>query len=121
MATLKTLTLDRQGSFKVYTYGDSHCGTYTNGFLPLKYTLHCVCELTIDKRGFLFEQVGVDDFFQNLEKTKLSCEKFTINCTKRLVTLIHKDNPACRIRSIQLTLSPHPYVASMTYSVVPRD
>jgi hypothetical protein len=36
-----------------------------------------------------------------------------------LVTLIRKDNPVCRIRSIKLTLSPFPFQASMTYSVAP--
>jgi hypothetical protein len=51
----------------------------------------------------------------------LSCEKLTIACTKKLVTLIKKDNPRCRIRSIELTLSPHPFQASMTYSVKPSS
>ena len=115
----KLLTLDRQGEFKVFTTGDSHCGTLTDQYLPVKYHMICECENILDNRGFLFEQVGVDQFFKRMKRTTLSCEKLTISCCKRLVTLIRKDNPICRIRSIKLTLSPWPHQASMTYSVVP--
>jgi len=115
----RTLTLDRQGDFKIFTTGDSHCGTLTNDFLPIKYRVTCICENILDKRGFLFEQVGVDSFFKGMKRTHLSCERLTISCCKKLVSLIRKDNPVCRIRSIELTLSPWPYQASMTYSVKP--
>ena len=116
----RTLTLKRDGEFTIHTTGDSHCGTFTNGELTVKYHLNCICESTIDKRGFLFEQVSVDNFFKNMKRTTMSCEKLTISCAKKLVTLIHKDNPVCRIRSIDLTLSPYPHAASMTYSVQPK-
>jgi hypothetical protein len=115
----KLLTMNRQGEFEIYTYGDSHCGTLTNQFLPVKYHMVCECENILDPRGFLFEQVSVDQFFKGLKKTRLSCEKLTISCCKKLVALIKKDNPICRVRSIQLTLSPAPFQASMTYSVKP--
>lgn len=114
----KLLTMNRQGEFQIYTYGDSHCGTLTNQFLPVKYHMVCECENILDPRGFLFEQVGVDNFFKNLKKTNLSCERLTISCCKKLVALIKRDNPICKVRSIQLTLSPHPFQASMTYSVM---
>lgn len=115
----KILTMNRQGEFQVFTTGDSHCGTLTNQYLPIKYHMICECENILDTRGFLFEQVGVDQFFKRMKRTTLSCEKLTISCCKKLVTLIRKDNPVCRIRSIKLTLSPHPFQASMTYSVEP--
>jgi hypothetical protein len=115
----KLLTMNRQGEFCVLTTGDSHCGTLTNQFLPIKYHMVCECENVLDSRGFLFEQVNVDKFFKNMKRTTLSCEKLTISCVKRLVTLIKKDNPTCRVRSIKLTLSPAPFQASMTYSVEP--
>lgn len=113
---LKLLTMDRSGEFKILTVGDSHCGLMTNQHLPVKYHMVCECEVTLDSRGFLFEQVGIDQFFQNLKRTKLSCEKLTMNCVERLITLIRKDNPVCVIRSIELTLSPFPHAASMTYT-----
>ena len=115
----KILIMNRQGDFKILTTGDSHCGTLTNEHLPVKYQLICECENILDNRGFLFEQVSVDKFFKNMKRTTLSCEKLTISCCKKLVTLIRRDNPICRIRSIKLTLSPYPYQASMTYSVEP--
>jgi hypothetical protein len=121
MRNQKTLTLHRGGEFKIITYGDVHCGTLTNQLLPIRYTLNCVCENILDGRGFLFEQLNIDNFFKSLTRTTLSCEKLTINCVKRLVTLIRRDNPVCVIRSIELTLSPHPFAASMTYSVRPAQ
>ncbi len=118
---VKTLTMNRQGDFEILTVGDSHCGTLTNQFLKVKYHMICECDNVLDPRGFLFEQVSVDNFFKKMRKTTLSCEKLTISCCKKLVTLIHKDNPVCRIRSIELTLSPFPFQASMTYSVKPAQ
>lgn len=115
----KTLTLNRQGEFQILTLGDSHCGTMTNQKLPVKYTVKCVCETDLDNRGFLFEQVGVDTFFKNLKWTRMSCEKLTMACAEKLVTLIRKDNPKCRVRSIEVTLSPSPFQAAVTYSVQP--
>lgn len=117
----KILIMNREGEFQVLTTGDKHCGILTNQMLPVKYHMICECENILDSRGFLFEQVGVDNFFKRIKKTTLSCEKLTISCTKRLVTLIRKDNPVCRIRSIKLTLSPFPHQASMTYSVEPAS
>lgn len=112
----KTLTMNRQGEFKIRTIGDKHCGTFTNQDMWVKYHMICICDNVLDPRGFLFEQVNVDKFFQNMKRTTLSCEKLTISCCKKLVTLIRKDNPVCKIRSIELTLSPFPYQASMTYT-----
>lgn len=116
----KTLTMNRKGDFNILTTGDSHCGTLTNQFLPVKYQMTCVCESIVDERGFLFEQVNIDNFFKKMKRTSLSCERLTMRCVKRLVMLIRKDNPICRIRSIELTLSPFPYAASMTYSIRPE-
>ena len=117
MKRLKTLTMNRQGEFTILTTGNSHCGTMTNQQLPIRYTMICECEATLDPRGFLFEQVNVDNFFKQMKRTRLSCEKLTISCCKKLVSMIRRDNPSCQIRSIELKLSPYPYAASMTYSV----
>jgi hypothetical protein len=113
----RTLTMNRQGEFQILTTGDSHCGTFTNRKLDIRYHMICECESTLDPRGFLFEQVNVDNFFKQMKRTSLSCEKLTIACCTRLVSMIRRDNPSCRIRSIELKLSPFPYAASMTYSV----
>lgn len=113
----KLMTWDRSGEFKVFTHGDSHCGTMSDQVLPIKYRLLCVCENKLDERGFLFDQINVERFFQRIRRTTLSCERLTISCANRLVKVIRRDNPHCRVRSLDLTLTPFPYVASMTYSV----
>ena len=119
MKRLKTLTMNRQGEFSILTTGDSHCGTLTNQNISIRYAVTCECEAFLDPRGFLFEQVNVDNFFRGMKRTTLSCEKLTISCATRLVSMIRRDNPSCKIRSIELKLSPYPYAASMTYSVKP--
>lgn len=116
----RKLTMNRSGEFKIFTHGDSHCGTMTDQFLPIKYHLICVCEDVLDARGFLFDQISVEEYFQSLKRTKMSCEKLTISCARRLASIIRRDNPKVKIRSIDLTLSPFPHAASMTYTVHPR-
>jgi hypothetical protein len=118
--SFKTLTLRREGEFNIFTTGDSHCGTFTNQNLQVRYALVCECENVLDSRGFLFEQVSVDQMFKKLKRTTMSCEKLTISCCKKIVGLIRKNNPSCRVRSIKLTLSPFPFGASMTYSFAPE-
>lgn len=118
MARIQTLTMNRSGEFKIRTSGNGHCGTDVNQWM--QYHLWCQCDVTLDKRGFLFEQLNIDKFFQRLQRTTLSCERLTISCCKKLSTMIRKENPACKIRSIQLTLSPFPYKAGMTYGVSPK-
>jgi hypothetical protein len=91
----KLLTMNRQGEFQVFTTGDSHCGILTNQLLPVKYHMICECENILDPRGFLFEQVNIDKFFKGMKRTTLSCEKLTISCTKKLVTLIRRSRDSC--------------------------
>src|SRR5579863_1344781 len=52
----ETLTLHRSGDFKIFTFGNNHCGTLDNQNLKVYYHLTAECENILDKRGFLFEQ-----------------------------------------------------------------
>lgn len=111
--TVETLTMKRMGEFMINATGPTHCGIAED--LVIKYDMTCVCSTTLDQRGFLFEQLNVDKFFQSLRKTKLSCEKLTMNCVKQLMKQIKQENPVCEIHRVELTLSPEPHKAAMTY------
>lgn len=113
MARIQTLVLNREGEFKIKTTGNKHCGTSDSQWM--KYHLWCECDVKLDSRGFLFEQLNVDKFFQKMQRTTLSCERLTMSCCKKLAAMIRKENPVCKIRGMRLTLSPFPYKASMTY------
>jgi hypothetical protein len=76
----------------------------------------CECSPRLDSRGFLFDQINVDNYFKRMKRSTLSCEKMTLKCVRDLVKLIHKENPKCVVRKINLTLSPQPFLASMTYT-----
>jgi hypothetical protein len=114
MPSKRLLTMDRQGEFNIYAYGSNHCGVVEN--LQVKYRMICECEARLDKRGFLFDQINVDNYFKSIKRSKLSCEKLTVKCVRELVKAIKLENPKCVIRKVDLTLSPAPFLASMTYT-----
>jgi hypothetical protein len=109
----ETLTMNRQGEFQVKTFGNNHCGLAK--VLDIKYHMICVCTTDLDRRGFLFDQVNVDNYFKSIRQTELSCEQLVLNCSKNLILMILEENPEVKVRSIDLTLSPAPFLASMTH------
>lgn len=112
---LASFTLKRVGRFSVTTSGDNHCGTDNN--LKIAYNLEVRCTAdSLDARGFLFNQMDVDRWFQKQTSTALSCEQYTIFCGRAIYKLIRKDNPVCRIEVFRLTLSPAPHAAELTFS-----
>lgn len=113
------LTMDRAGEFHVWAHGPNHCGTDNN--LTVKYKMTCECTAKTNARGFLFDQINIDNYFKAITKTKLSCERLTMKCLKDLISLIRKENPSCKILRMDLTLSPSPHLASMKYSWVSPD
>ena len=104
----------REGKFKLHATGPNHCGLKER--MEVRYSMTCVCSAnSLDNRGFLFDQVNVDQFFQGIKKTELSCEKLVVECSRQLWRLIRKENPSCKIQRISLTLSPEPFAARMTF------
>lgn len=108
------LTMNRNGEFRIYAYGPNHCGVAND--IKVTYHMVCECDTRLDKRGFLFDQVCIDNYFQGIKRTKLSCERLAIRSLKDLRLQIVRENPLCVIRSLQLTLSPEPFKASMTHT-----
>jgi hypothetical protein len=112
-ATHGTLTMNREGLFSIRATGPNHCGTQE--LLGLRYSVKVECAATVDARGFLFDQINIDSFFQKIKATQLSCEQFAIDCSRKLWKTIMKENPDCIIRRLEVTLSPEPFAASMTF------
>jgi hypothetical protein len=115
----KTFTMNRRGEFRIETFGDSHCGTLKD--LGVQYEAKIQCTTKLDGRGFLFDQINIDNFFQTIKRTSLSCERLCEDCANKLAALIQKDNPQCEVLSLELTLSPQPYAASMTLAWSKKD
>ena len=107
------LVMNRSGEFAIHVSGDSHCGVKKD--LTVRYSVRAECLPSLDKRGFLFDQLTVDNFFKSIGETILSCEELSMYCCEALMDLIHKENNKCEIKNMSLTLSPEPYAASMTY------
>lgn len=111
---LSTFTLRRTGAFTQHTHGATHCGT--SNVLAVRYVLSVTCTVdSLDSRGFLFDQMNVDSFFQHAKSTALSCENLTVFYGREIYKLIIRENPSCRIKRFALTLSPAPHAAELTF------
>lgn len=117
--TKPTLTLNRKGEFKINATGPNHCGITEN--LTVRYDMTAVCGTSLGPRGILFEQLNVDKYFQSIRRTQLSCEKLTMSCLNFLVKMIRRENPICNLQRLELTLSPEPFKAAMTYHWEPEQ
>jgi hypothetical protein len=114
-----SLTLRRSGEFQIRTTGKHHCGLVNP--MWMHYNVKVVCKTHLDRRGFLFDQVTVDEFFQRQKSTTLSCEKLCIKLAHELWELVMQENALCEVLSMELTLSPFPHAASMTYEFSTQD
>ncbi len=110
----EVITMRRNGEFRVLATGPSHCGITED--LTIRYDMTAECGPKLDRRGFLFDQVNVDNYFQSIKRTTRSCERLTQFCLNSLKEIILRENPDCQIFRLSLTLTPAPYKAAMTYS-----
>lgn len=114
MRASKELTMDRSGEFHLHAYGSHHCGITTD--LVVKYEVFVECLAQVDRRGFMFDQVNVDNYFQAIKKTRLSCERLAMKCATDLLRMIAKDNPHCTVLKLDVALNPAPFHATMRYT-----
>lgn len=114
----KTLTLRRQGKFKIEMEGENHCGVAEKQTIKYFLTVVCKAKGSLDDRDYLFEQLNIDNYFRNLELEEpfdVSCERLAINAATELREMILNENSKLKIMSMELELSAKPYAASMTY------
>lgn len=104
----QSLTMRRYGQFTITTVpGTPHCGVADK--VSIKYKMACTCSVTsLDERGFLFDQMGVANFFKQQEKkpVSISCEQYAIQCSRTLFAKIMDENPKCKVEHIALELEP---------------
>ena len=107
------LILKRTGYFTVKTEGRNHCGTMAEQ--QVYYETIVTCAKILDHRGFLFDQLNLQGFFDGIKKTDRSCEQLCIRCVYKILRMIMKENPKCKVHKIELTLSPAPFQAQITH------
>lgn len=96
------LTLRRGGEFTFSTDGPTHCGT--ESVLTLEYLVEVECDLSLDDRGFLFDQLKIADYFHSIKSTRLSCEELAMQAARDVHAIILAENPSCRIHDLKLHL-----------------
>lgn len=115
----KSLKMVRSGEFDIHTYGENHCGVSEE--FKIRYHLTCECSPLLDHRGFLFDQINIQQYFESIKRTQLSCERLTVVCLNQLLEHILTENPKCQIKRMELTLSPEPFLASMTNAIESKE
>lgn len=126
MLPLKTLTIVRSGRLTFRVTGPNHCGPadQTRAVLTPKgrvsvldadYRLIVECAPNLDRRGFLFNQLSVQVFAQNLANRSAyaSCEHLCIDLGVKFQTKIAEDVPTCQVLALTVELSPAPYKATL--------
>lgn len=96
------LTLRRGGDFTISLHGSNHCGT--EKVLRLDYLVEVECDLSLDDRGFLFDQTKIAAYFHDLKSTALSCEELAMAAARDIHAIVKEENPACRIHDFKLHL-----------------
>lgn len=112
-----TMTIRRSGQITVDTMaGTPHCGTKDK--LDIMYEVECRCTSdSIDTNGFLFDQINIDKYFQTIEAVSISCERLTLKTARDLLKMVKAENPHCTILQLKVTLSPEPFMASITLEI----
>ena len=108
------MAITRVGSFHVVPSPDSpHCGPAeslnNDGTLTINYSVAVECNYnSLDSRGFLFDQLTVDQYFQGVTTCDVSCEVLAIESLRGLLTAIREENPYCEILHMSISLQPNP-------------
>ena len=134
---ISTMTIYREGQFEARAHpGANHCGpasaiVYSQnpkagrfygepdfiGKIPVKYKCWVTCEPKLDDRGFLFDQLSMDDWigkYVNSFSGSLSCEVLAQRLVSEVLTSIASNSPECKVKKVVLELSPAPHSAAIT-------
>lgn len=96
------LTLRRGGEFVIKLQGENHCGT--EKVLQLDYLVEVECDLSLNDRGFLFDQLKIAEYFHSLKETSLSCEELAMQAARDVHAIIRTENSECRVHDLKLHL-----------------
>ncbi len=120
MAKRTTLTLKRSGAFAFTAVGATHCGMVADGERQqCNYLVEVRCTARLDKNGYLFEQLVVQDYFDKIRRVASTCERLVMRVADDLHDIMLEENPEIGIIWIKVTLTAAPYAASMTYKYHP--
>lgn len=95
-------------------FGLAAVTTARDGRITVIYWVMLRCEAMLDHRGFLFDQLTVDQFFRDIKETNMSCERLAMVCVDQLVEALKKENPRLLVKEVLLELSPDPFEADIS-------
>lgn len=110
----------REGEVRWAVAGALHCGAaselHADGTTSIRWEVQCECEAKLDARGFLFDQSHLPLWIGELAaiQTSLSCEKLAVSTGEALIRRILKEDATCRIRRLEVRLSPAPFLGKIS-------
>lgn len=117
---LQNLTIRREGEARWRVSGDHHCGAAASvgpdGRTAVRYVVEILCTRALDPRGFLIDQTSIDKLIHRLAKrgTEMSCEQLVERVGREVMRYFRRFEPECEARTLKVTLSPSPFLGSMT-------
>lgn len=119
---LHSMQIRREGQLTLTVRGDNHCGAKSHVYGPnrdklsVRYIASVECEPALDERGFLFDQLMVDELLKeiSIKPSHWSCEVTAQRMAMKLIKRLKTDVPTCKVTSLTLSLSPEPYMAAVT-------
>jgi hypothetical protein len=121
MSKKDSLILTRTGKFGFITVGATHCGMAPTGTRQeCDYVVRVKCDPhTIDPRGYMFEQLVVQEYFDKIKRVQSTCEQLVMRVAVELESVIYEENPILEIYWIEVEVKAAPYAASMTFRYHP--
>lgn len=107
---MEKLTINKSGQFVVKTFGPNHCGTQP--VQSIRFSVRIKADgADLDARGFLFDQLEIQTYFDSIHRTSLSCERLAEASIASLRRLVTRENSRLHVEYVYVSLSPDPYTA----------
>lgn len=127
-----SINIVRRGDLSFTVHGPTHCGS--NAFtVPVTIGGHTKAHMlsahwainatatpdSLDARGFLFDQAALDGLVHRtaLAESYVSCEKLAHALADAFCRGVARENGACTLTRVVVTLSPTPYLSDISVTL----
>lgn len=124
----REFTITRRGELTFTVHGAMHCGSRdftkpvtvadrAGHILTARWTIEASATAdSLDSRGFLFDQTELDKLVHRVATRDSydSCERLTKALADAFCHAVAKENEACVLQTVRVTLSPQPYLSDIT-------
>jgi len=124
----RQFTITRRGDLTFTVHGATHCGSQDftrpvkvgdreGHVLSARWTIEATASAdSLDGRGFLFDQAALDHLVHRVATRDSfdSCELLAAALAGSFCRAVAKENGACVLGTVRVTISPSPYLSDIT-------